>query len=42
MIYIHEYSINELLNSKKDGLIHPKDMFCIKDIGIIKSTIWAN
>jgi hypothetical protein len=43
MIYIHEYSIEELLQQKKPASsIQPKDMMCVKDIGVIKYTIWAN
>jgi hypothetical protein len=27
---------------KKSSFIHPKSTYCIRDIGVIKYTIWAN
>lgn len=27
---------------KKNPTVLPKDMLCMKDIGVIKYTIWAN
>lgn len=42
MIYIHEYSIDELMMPKRNATVLPKDMLCMKDIGVIKYTIWAN
>jgi hypothetical protein len=41
-MFIHEYSIEEILQPARITPIEPRDMFCIKDIGVIKYTIWAN
>lgn len=41
-MFIHEYSIDELLHPRRYAVIEPKNMFCMKDIGVIKYTIWAN
>lgn len=30
------------MQQKKNATVLPKDMLCMKDIGVIKYTIWAN
>ena len=40
--FVHEYSIDELLGNIKIKHIMPKDIFCVRNIGAIKYTIWSN
>lgn len=42
-LYIHEYSISELHAGPQPGRrIMPREMLCIKNVGTIRYTIWAN